>query len=327
MKPPKVILKKNRNPVNKLETIESYFNTGNKHYNKHAFDLYNEAKKNKLFTDLEIPLRFFSDYSDFFDTQRAKPLQVVNQFIEAMKNKKLNKEQQVFILEHLINWFNGTEFTDEKGKEYSLEHIADLLENETENLQPFQKTKPETKNTFDWEKTKQHLATLPDIIEKIKHLIVCKAEFQQQHGVKRKDREVIWGGAWFDEQCEAEIKKLKAILELETTTPAQTNAKAIFKLKEKIISKANFIRLINALSEIRAFANEDGTLIDKKDLMFAFGNLAGLDLSNYAKDLNKALEQSEEKNFEIFETLKRIAIEVWNEKSQKNKYESPTTIH
>lgn len=126
------------------------------------------------------------------------------------------------------------------------------------------------------------------------------------------------------DQLGEEIKLFESkVLELEATAPAQKTETVIskFKLRVSILPKADFIRIVNALSEMKAFGltNTNELSPNKKDVMIAFGNLVGLDLSSYHTDLNKALEKSEEKNFEIFDKLKEKASKIWNEKDQNSK--------
>lgn len=145
-------MKKNKKQVNNLEVIDNYLNTNNEHYNNHALELYNEAEAGSLFKDVVIPLRFFSEYISILHTHKTKPLQVVAQLMNKMSTEKFNKEQQVFILKHLANWFRGTEFTDANSKKYSLNNIADFLKKEIDKLQP---VKNENKNPFDWSEAKK----------------------------------------------------------------------------------------------------------------------------------------------------------------------------
>ena len=73
---------------------------------------------------------------------------------------------------------------------------------------------------------------------------------------------------------------------------------------EEVVSKIDFIRIINALWELNAFVKDNGTYPTKQNTMIAFGNILGIDLSNYDKDLSKALNNSSvEVNIEIFKKM------------------------
>jgi hypothetical protein len=88
-------------------------------------------------------------------------------------------------------------------------------------------------------------------------------------------------------------------------------------LNEKVVSKTDFIRIINVLMELRAFKTEDGQIPTKKAMVELFDKFIDANLSNFHADLNKALEKSEEANIQIFETMKNKAIELWNNKNYK----------
>ena len=99
--------------------------------------------------------------------------------------------------------------------------------------------------------------------------------------------------------------------------PAEIVQEAKITINEKIISKTDFVRLINVLSEIRAFKYDDGTIPEKKELIALFGGLVDGTLQNFHPDLNKALEKSLEANIKIFDTLKSKAEDIWNKKNGK----------
>lgn len=309
---------KQKTKVSHLETIETYFTNGNDHTNKFYFKVYKEAKEQDLFKDLLIPLSLLNELSDKCYTGRNKPLQTINSIKDILSNANLNDEQKSFIVSELKTYLEESVWTDETGKEIELTQIENLIEDEFFTLL-YGKYEPETsKSIYSLEAVKKHLETLPDIKEKIKYLVEVKTDYQQNKPTYSFDI-----GTPFDEQIELEIKRQKAILQLQATAPAQKTETVIskFKLRESILSKADFIRIVNALSEMKAFGltNTNELTPNKKDVMIAFGNLVGLDLSSYHTDLNKALEKSEEKNFEIFDKLKEKASKIWNEKDQNIK--------
>src|SRR5205814_1940570 len=109
-----------------------------------------------------------------------------------------------------------------------------------------------------------------------------------------------------------------------TLSPRQNKmqvSKSNFTLRDGTLSKADFIRIINVLSEMKAFEkkNASGEAPNKKDVMIAFGNIVGLDLTNYSNDLSNALDNSEDKNCKIFETMKEKAKAIWNDTLEKRK--------
>jgi hypothetical protein len=105
----------------------------------------------------------------------------------------------------------------------------------------------------------------------------------------------------------------------ETTTPnISQNNHQVFRLNEKIISKIDFIRIVNALYELRAFTKSDDTYPTKQETMKLFGKILGIDLSNYDKDLSKALINSKvEANIEIFKKMESMTTSICMNKAHK----------
>ena len=110
----------------------------------------------------------------------------------------------------------------------------------------------------------------------------------------------------YDEKCEQ--RKIKK------------QVTGAFVLNDKKITKIDFIRLINALWEMKAFKNKDDGYPTKQLMMKEFGNFVGIDLSKYEKDLSKAVNTSNlETNLEIFERIKNEMNTYFNKKLEKNK--------
>ena len=161
------------------------------------------------------------------------------------------------------------------------------------------KIQPETEKPFDWNKTKQHLEKLPDTNEKIKYLIIKKAEYDQQ-----KDIEMVIGTS-FGKKCEIEIKKLKALAELENE-PEQKKTIQQFQLSKKY-GKIDLIRILNAIYELKMIEKPDGQIPSKEKFMKQAGNFFGNDLSKYDTDLSQAFNNTAlEANLKIFEDMTNI---------------------
>lgn len=308
---------KQKTNVSHLETIETYFTNGNDHTNKFYFKVYKEAKEQDLFKDLLIPLSLLNELSNKCYTGRNKPLQAINSIKDILSKASLNDEQKSFIVSELKTYLEESVWTDETGKEIQLTQIENLIEDEFFTLLYGIKDEPSTaQSSYSLEAVKKHLETLPGIKEKIKYLVEVKTDYQQNKEGLEFDFAMP-----FDKQIELEIKKLRAILELQPTAPVQKTETVTsnFKLRESILSKADFIRIVNALSELKAFelTNTNELTPNKKDVMIAFGNLVGIDLSNYPADLSKALRQSEQANIEIFEKMKTKAVNLWYETLKK----------
>lgn len=210
--------KRQKQAANELEQIEAFFSTENEHRNKFFFKLYNEAVREQIFESPLIPMQNIDRLITACYTGRAKPLQTAKGVIADIH--LFNWEQKMFIYHLLVEYLETTGWTDKDGKEISLPKIKDLLDAEFMYLQnPDAKHTPTNNNpTFDFDKVKQHLETLPDIKEKIKYLIEQKTLYKQQDGY---DFDI---SPTFADKCELEIKKMKALAEMEST-PTQPKAK------------------------------------------------------------------------------------------------------
>jgi hypothetical protein len=201
---------KSKKQTNDLEKIEAYFTTENPHYNGFTLDIYNEAKENNLFPDIETPLWIFAYATNEFYKSRNKPLQVLSELKETFTKQKLIKEQQAFILKHLIDFFKKTVYDDtESRKEIQLTQIEKLLKKELEQIKPTKANKTETE--YNWNKTIIHLETLPELKDRIVYLIEQKTRYKQESGYDFEHPN-------FGEKCELEIKKLKALIEIQNST-------------------------------------------------------------------------------------------------------------
>ena len=107
------------------------------------------------------------------------------------------------------------------------------------------------------------------------------------------------------------------------TLPIPEQLITTYILNDKTISKIDFIRLINALWEMKAFKNKDGLYPTKQSVMKEFGNYVGIDLSNYETQLSKAVNTADiETNLKIFDSLKETMKKYFDNKvlaKKKNK--------
>jgi len=288
---------KSKKQTNDLEKIEAYFTTENEHYNGFTLDIYNEAKENNLFPDIETPLWIFDNATNEFYESRNKPLQVLNELKETFTKEKLNNEQQAFILEHLIDYFKNTIYTEGESKnEISLSKVEKLLKKELEQIKPTKANKTETE--YNWNKTIIYLETLPELKDKIVYLIKQKTRYKQESGYDFEHPN-------FGEKCELEIKKLKALIEIQNSTIPQT--KQAFQLRKKQGAKTDLIRILNAVYELKMFEMTDGQIPSKELFMKQAGEFFGTDLSKYDIDLSQALNNTSlETNLKVFEQMKEV---------------------
>ena len=71
--------------------------------------------------------------------------------------------------------------------------------------------------------------------------------------------------------------------------------------------KIDFIRVVNVLYELGLFTDKDGVRCTKKEAFRAFGRAVNLDLSNYNKDLSRALNDTttRERQLQIFKDMRQ----------------------
>lgn len=81
--------------------------------------------------------------------------------------------------------------------------------------------------------------------------------------------------------------------------------------------KIDFIRVVNVLYELGLFTDKDGVRCTKKEAFLAFGKAVNLDLSNYNKDLSRALNDTttRERQLQIFKDMKLKMAEIYNDKN------------
>lgn len=295
--------------LSKEERIERHFTTANDHWNGFTFKIYASATESGLFEDVEIPLDAFSYAEGFLFANRNKPVSVVNALMgnfDEQIDPPFTAEHKRFMLTHLIRYYDETYFTDKDGKHYQLDKIKKLLESQKNAIVKAINgptygmatiTLP-NKDSFDWQVTKQYIATMPDTTAKIKHLIERRAEYKQRFdGFNIKG----WGPE-YDEQCQTEIKKLKDLAELEQQGHPDRSP---FKLSGKTGAKTNLIRVLNALYELNLIELENGQRPTKEQFMQQIGGFMGVDMKRYEQTLSTALEQPLETNLKVFDELKK----------------------
>lgn len=81
--------------------------------------------------------------------------------------------------------------------------------------------------------------------------------------------------------------------------------------------KIDFIRVVNVLYELGLFTDKDGVRCTKKEAFRAFGKAVNLDLSNYNKDLSRALNDTttRERQLQIFKDMRLKMAEIYNDKN------------
>ena len=81
--------------------------------------------------------------------------------------------------------------------------------------------------------------------------------------------------------------------------------------------KIDFIRVVNVLYELGLFTDKEGVRCTKKEAFLAFGRAVNLDLSNYNKDLSRALNDTttRERQFQILKDMRQKMAEIYQDKN------------
>jgi len=155
---------------------------------------------------------------------------------------------------------------------------------------------------FSWRDTKAHLQTLPGDNERIAYLIDQMALYQQ---------EIIANGEPTDgyyEKCQSERNRIEEQQELKKH---QVSYGSDIYLSGKRGKKVDFIRVINALYELRFFEDETGQIPTKEKVMACLGKLLGVDLTGYNADLSQTFTSGNiEKNVAIFNEMSSITTKI-----------------
>lgn len=89
-----------------------------------------------------------------------------------------------------------------------------------------------------------------------------------------------------------------------------------FRLDSTLGRRTDFIKLINLLYELNYFEPIQGINLSKKLVMQKFGELVGIDLAKYDKDLSQAFNGQEQTFLDTFIKLKEKAEKLYKEKQK-----------
>lgn len=290
--------------------IEEYLN------NDFNLEIFEDLTENEDWQGTFEPLEFLNllyEQFEIVNANKEKPLSVVKHLF----GLKLEQIKLYYLLSYLIRHIYQHSGSEYEPEDEQLSICRGFIEKEYDKLEAelYPETEPEPQpekeNKYDFQKVKQHIETLATVKDKILYLTEIKTDFlQNKSGL---DLDI---GTPFDRKCELEIKKLNEVLKLEahTTTP---KAKPVFKLSEKKGAKTDFIRVLNALYELRLFNKTDGQIPTKQEFIETMGEYLGVDLSKYHSNLSQALQnQPLEVNLKVFEEMK--------EATQKAHYQTKT---
>lgn len=173
-----------------------------------------------------------------------------------------------------------------------------LIKKEAEVYNPCPTEEAEERPVFDWRATKIHLNSLPDDHEKLAHLIDIIALYQQE--VIANDLP----SSGFDIKCKSEMERIKQQMELKKM---QNTYGGNLLLSSTKGVRIDFIRVLNAMYEMRFFQDTNGQIPSKESVMTSIGGTLGVNLAKYDVDLSQAfINGTAESNVAIFQRMSKI---------------------
>ena len=161
-----------------VQTLESYFNTENEHWNGFAFKIICEVMQKANFTNPETPLQTFRKAVDIFTEHLETPLKAVQMFEIETNKRKLNTNQKLFLFEWVLKYVKLTEF--KKTDKYEVSDVANLLKSRIERLKAELNNKPLVGDVRDTLKDliREELEQLPETLKGLDPVqrlnILCK---------------------------------------------------------------------------------------------------------------------------------------------------------
>ena len=161
-----------------VQTLESYFNTENEHWNGFAFKIICEVMQKANFTNPETPLQTFRKAVDIFTEHLETPLKAVQMFEIETNKRKLDTNQKLFLFKWVLKYVKYTEF--EKADKYEVSDIANLLKSRIERLKAELNNKPLVGDIRDTlkELIQEELEQLPKTLKELDPVqrlnVLCK---------------------------------------------------------------------------------------------------------------------------------------------------------
>ena len=125
----------------KIAELESYFKTGNVHWDEYALKVIGEVLRNGKFKNPVAPIKLIDDWLGIFLDKPQNPLQLVTHLSKEMHRLKFSGQQKLFIYQSIRDYFDETEIEG-----VNLRPIQRILEIEREKLnEEIESEKPKVK--------------------------------------------------------------------------------------------------------------------------------------------------------------------------------------
>lgn len=115
-------------------------------------------------------------------------------------------------------------------------------------------------------------------------------------------------------RCKQELQRvIEPLKRLIETASGETFTSPVY-LAERRGLRIDIIRVLNTLYELAVFTGKGGKPISKKEFMTAMGKAINIDLTNYDKDLSRALSDSTalDKHLKIFKDMLQKMTDIFN---------------
>jgi hypothetical protein len=204
-----------------VKQIESFLTT--KKSNRFFFEIYNEI--NARGTSNKDTLKFMENLDRLMSlcvNGDATPLQTCQDIEKEIEGYDIDLYHKLLIYEFILMFLKDYYMPSDEGEQNSIAIMIKTLRDKQRELNKtnnFSRFIP----MFNFEKVKEQLEKIPDIVDKIKYLIDVKTNFLQFTAGKEK-RKINWNWEWefdkiideaFADKCDLEITKLDKILTLE----------------------------------------------------------------------------------------------------------------
>lgn len=289
-------------------------------------EIENKTRKEKV---MEID-SFLRDYQSFCEfTEEA--------FDEGMEKKVLFLKEQIqnddsIAYEREWSWYYNTENANVNNIMEARDFIETHRKGEFESLHFFNllfKQKDELKDSIDMPlEFIERLKRLP-LNEIQMHILLCmilywrggypvnEDERKYQVIYKLVEREFLAmypGKLTLEKQFAESYQRRMARMLFPDDSMNKGDLKG-FKLSGGKGAKINFIRVLNALYELKFFTDENGQMPTKQDFMRRVGGFFSIDLSDYDVNISQAFNSGKmEINLEIFEKMKEKTRQIIDSK-------------
>ena len=115
-------------------------------------------------------------------------------------------------------------------------------------------------------------------------------------------------------RCKQELERIVEPMKEQFSSDSAEEHNSPVYLAERKGLRIDIIRVLNVLYDLAFFTGKEGKRISKKDYMVTMGNAINIDLTNYDKDISRALSDSTalEKHLKIFKDMQQRMKDIFD---------------